>query len=270
MSTRAPCTVCGSGRTSPDPFFYRWRGKRFDIRRCKACTHQFVWPEVTREEQAMIYSDAYFAEGGDWIQGPHRGTGYEDAESLLRREAGDVLSMLPDPPGRLLDIGCAGGAFLAEAQAKGFEVRGLEINPAMAAKARARGITVLNRRIEDAPLDRWPRFDVVTLMDVLEHLPDPRGAMWKVAHWLKPGGTLLVRGPVNDSRTARAKESLRRIVGAEKQLPGYPLDANCFNRRSLTTLLVSAGLTVRSWDGDAGFANVIAERDDEPLPPDEA
>jgi hypothetical protein len=71
--------------------------------------------------------------------------------------------------------------------------------------------------------------------------------MRKVAHWLTPGGFVLVRGPLSNSLTARVKESLRRVVGLRKHLPGYPLDANMFNPRSLCSLMEAAGLEPREW-----------------------
>jgi len=139
--------------------------------------------------------------------------------------------MLPAKSGRLLDIGCAGGTFLDEARTEGFEVAGIELNPSMAEHARATyHLDVMISRIEDVPLNTWSRaFDIVTLLDCLEHVPQPLAAIRKIHRWLRPGGHVFIRGPLSNSPIAIAKESLRRILGVAKRLPGYPLDANMFN-----------------------------------------
>ncbi|HEY8506874.1 MAG TPA: class I SAM-dependent methyltransferase [Steroidobacteraceae bacterium] len=246
-----------------EPYYYLWRSRRFDIHRCARCTHQFVYPAITREDQALIYSDAYFSEGGDWACGHFDGVGYLEAEKSLRREARDVLGMLPVRQGRLLDIGCAGGVFLDEARAYGFDVVGIEPNATMARTARERfRLCVENSLIEDIPVDRWnAEFDVITALDCLEHIPDARGAMERLSRFLRPGGYLLIRGPLANSTLGRLKETVRRVLRLKKQLPGYPLDVNVFNKRSLTELLRSCGLEPVSWIRETSdFANLLARK----------
>jgi hypothetical protein len=79
---------------------------------------------------------------------------------------------------------------------------------------------------------------------------------------MRPGATLLIRGPLANSRTGRVKEALRRIVRIPKKLPGYPLDANMFNKRSLTAALAQAGFGRPRWiNATPYFANMIAIRE---------
>jgi SAM-dependent methyltransferase len=255
------CTVCASSAVAREPFYYDWRDRRFWLVRCRQCTHQFVDPPVTAADQALIYADSYFERDGDWSCGVFR-NGYVQAEADLRREARSVLAFLPRMPGgRLLDIGCAGGVFLDEARSQGFAATGIELNPTMAEHARATyGLEVVTGRLETTALDRWHQvFDVVTLMDCLEHLPEPRGAMERVARWIRPSGWLLVRGPLANRPLAHLKERVRRLIRLQKRLPGYPLDANTFNKRSLTVLLRLTGFEPTAWIGEApGFANLLA------------
>jgi SAM-dependent methyltransferase len=237
-------------------------GRRFWIYRCAGCTHQFVHPPVTREDQAHIYSDDYFSKDGDWVCGIF-GTDYARAEPQLRAEAREILAMLPSPPGKLLDIGCAGGTFLDEARKYGFEVSGIELNSSMAEYARSKyQLEVRISRIEDVPPDEWSgAFDVVTLLDVLEHLPEPFVTLKKIARWVRPEGHLFVRGPLSNSRIARVKEQIRRTCGLTKRLPGYPLDANMFNKRSLTFLVRRCSFETIAWIGEtSSFSNLLARR----------
>ena len=261
MTHLIPCTVCAQP-AKPDPFFYLWKSRRFTIYRCTDCTHQFVYPSVTPQDQAEIYGDQYFSSEGDWVCGLI-GAGYVEANPQLRSEAREVLSMLPAPSGRLLDVGCAGGVFLDEARSLNYTVVGIELNPSMAKHARETyNLDVRNSPIEDLAASEWEgAFDVVTLLDCLEHIPDPRAAMAKVANWLRPGGHTFIRGPLSDSPIARVKESVRRVLRISKQLPGYPLDANMFNRRSLERLLSDTGFAPPSWiNARKDFANLLARK----------
>jgi len=256
------CTACGAAESRADPFYYEWRGRRFQIQRCGRCTHQFVFPSVSAEDQVEIYADHYFAAGGDWAVGHFGNVAYADAETQLRREAREILATLPLTAGSILDIGCAGGVFLDEARRVGFtDVAGIELNASMAEQARTRhGITVWHGGIETASLDR-ESFDVVTLLDCLEHIPAPLAALQKVARWLRPGGVVLIRGPLSNSPTARTKELLRRVTRRVKQLPGYPLDANMFNPRSLAAMLDAAGFDGLEWPMlRADFGTLLARK----------
>jgi 2-polyprenyl-3-methyl-5-hydroxy-6-metoxy-1,4-benzoquinol methylase len=261
-ATPARCTVCDLEPATREPFFYVWLKRQFWIYRCPRCTHQFVYPSVTPEEQALIYGDRYFSGEGDWVCGVFPAS-YVQAEAQLREEAKHILDMLPVQTGRLLDIGCAGGVFLDEARTRGFEVVGIELNPQMAQHARRTyHVEVVNSRIEEVPHNVWDgAFDVITLLDCLEHLPQPLAAMRKVGVWLRPGGLLLIRGPLCNSPFARLKEALRRTLRVTKCLPGYPLDANMFNKRSLDALLRITGFELIEWIGETRlFSNLLAQR----------
>jgi 2-polyprenyl-3-methyl-5-hydroxy-6-metoxy-1,4-benzoquinol methylase len=242
------------------PFYYMWRGCRWSILRCMVCTHQFVYPFLTKVEQEVIYSDQYFTAEGDWVEGVWP-LGYIEAEEELRREAGEVLEMLPRRDGRLVEVGCAGGFFLDEARRRGFEVAGVELNEKMVSHARlALGLHVIHGRVEDIEHDRVPfNCHVIVLMDVIEHIPDPYAFFHKVCHWLTPGGCVLIRGPLHNDPIGRAKAEIRRALWIEKQLPGYPLDVNLFTKKSLTRLLEQLGFGDFVWINETrGFANVVA------------
>lgn len=261
----ATCVACASDDARRDAFFYEWRDRRWWIYRCPDCTHQFVHPSVAAEEMAAIYGDHYFAANGDWAASHFAGQGYRDAEAKLRDEARQVLRMLPVNAGiRLLDIGCAGGVFLDEARRQGFEVAGIEFNASMVQHARKRyGLDVHHGTIESVPFDRFPlgSLDVVTVLDVLEHVPSPRAAMERIGAWAKDNACLLIRGPLQNSRVGAFKEGLRRLLGRTKQLDGYPLDANVWNKRSLAALMSPHGFAPSRWINETpAFANLVAVR----------
>lgn len=258
----ARCCVCRSRSLRPEPFYYSWRGRRWWIVRCVGCTHQFVYPPITKVEQETVYDDHYFTAEGDWVEGVWP-LSYVQAEPKVRREAAEVLDILPGRGGRLLEIGCAGGFFLDEARKRGFDVFGIELNVTMAAHARtALGLNVIQGRIEDIERDCFLRnVDVIVLMDVLEHIPDPYGLFQTISYWLAADAYVLIRGPLHNDPIARAREWIRRVLWIEKELPGYPLDVNLFTKKSLTQLLGQFGYGDLMWINAArNFANVVARR----------
>ena len=98
--------------------------------------------------------------------------------------------------GRLLDVGCGTGAFLARAKAAGYDVEGVDVNPEAVAEAKARGLDARLAKLEDFAKKVPPAsFDVVTMFDVLEHFDNPREMTELAASLLKPGGGLVVTTP---------------------------------------------------------------------------
>lgn len=104
---------------------------------------------------------------------------------------------------RLLDVGCAGGAFLVAAREHGFDTVGIEPSRWMAAFGRKRYGLDIRDGILEAGLFPRASFDVVTLWDVIEHLPHPHETLSLARTLLKPDGLLLVNYPDPSSVAAR-------------------------------------------------------------------
>ena len=95
------------------------------------------------------------------------------------------------PNGRLLDIGCGTGSFLAFMKKKGCKVSGIESN------AKARNICLENNIEVQATETELPpeSFDTISLWHVLEHLPNPENSINTYRDLLKPTGLLVVAVP---------------------------------------------------------------------------
>ncbi|MFC1675832.1 class I SAM-dependent methyltransferase [Planctomycetota bacterium] len=105
--------------------------------------------------------------------------------------------------GKLLDIGANSGYFLKVAEEK-FESQGIEISP-YAVEWSKRNLSVNNTvaSIEDLPDTYKGQYDVITMWDVIEHLPSWEIALKNVTDALKPGGLFLLTTPDLSSMTAR-------------------------------------------------------------------
>ncbi|HSB73266.1 MAG TPA: class I SAM-dependent methyltransferase [Candidatus Methylomirabilis sp.] len=112
------------------------------------------------------------------------------------REAAELLRSLQDGagPGRLLDVGCGFGGFVDLMRERGWDAEGLDPSPAVVSAAASKGRPVRLGTLEGLKAEA-AAYDAVTLFYVLEHLPDPMGALRKVWSLLAPGGTILIRVP---------------------------------------------------------------------------
>lgn len=203
-----------------------------------------------------MYADEYFEDGGAWVCGYWSGS-YLSNESKLRREAKDTLALLPAGGHRLLEIGAAGGFFLDEARATGFEVLGIELNRTMADWGRSHlGLDIRSGRFEAAELPDQS-FDIVVAQDVLEHVREPREFVAHVARLLTPGGVFLVRGPLEQSWKDRFYLGVRRWLHRQFiviSLPPYHLQG--FVQRSFRQLVEGSGLALTSFHAMASRPHV--------------
>jgi 2-polyprenyl-3-methyl-5-hydroxy-6-metoxy-1,4-benzoquinol methylase len=96
---------------------------------------------------------------------------------------------------RLLEVGCAYGFLLDYLRNRGWEVRGVEISPLSSEYARTKlDLDVQTGSVETADLQSGS-FDVILLLDVLEHLHRPFDTLSRVRELLAPGGKLVVQCP---------------------------------------------------------------------------
>jgi len=105
--------------------------------------------------------------------------------------------------GQLLDVGCGTGGFLRELCCDdNWQGMGVDINESALSVARRQGVKVLCGQLRDV---RFPNayFDVVTMWDVIEHIPDPIGTLAEIRRILKPGGRFLLSTPNSKGWQAR-------------------------------------------------------------------
>ena len=151
--------------------------------------------------------------------------------ALIRPESGTGA--------RLLDIGCSSGALLQSAMTHGFDAEGVEPAAQAAEFAKSAGLKVFHGYLEEA---RFPAssFDAVTLMEVIEHLPDPSALLREVWRILKPNGVLVVGTGNGASWTVR-------LVGARWgyfQVAEHGGHISFFNPGSLAMLAQRCGFDV--------------------------
>ncbi|HVM80321.1 MAG TPA: class I SAM-dependent methyltransferase [Stellaceae bacterium] len=191
-----PCNLCGSWDFKelyriPDQKYHR--DESFQVVMCRSCGLGFVNPRPRPEAMSKYYPAEYFVDNFK--------TRPELLAERYRREA-SYLDFVQTPGGgkrRLLDVGCANGAFPRFVRDLGWEVEGVEV---------AENSDVIDDfPVFRIPFDRIPvaepRYDAVTAWSVLEHVHDPMAYFRKAAEVLKPGGIFAFVTPNFGSITSR-------------------------------------------------------------------
>lgn len=104
---------------------------------------------------------------------------------------------------RLCDLGCGDGQFLELARDHGWDVSGIEMNPAAAKRAEERGAVVYEGLVEETSDVPAGTFDLVTAWDSVEHTPDPVAFLQAARSLLRPGGLLALTTLNVNSAVAR-------------------------------------------------------------------
>lgn len=184
-------------------------------------------PELMRQ----MKRDKDFLREQKWL----RSTLYQDIISVLRSNfSGSRI--------RLLDIGCGTGEMIKYLFHQGFEVSGIEPHEKKKDFCSARGIKIFTGTLAEAVVERktWRNsFDVITLMSVLEHVPDPDKVISQTAGFLKPGqGLICIRVP-NDFNPLQLYA--RKVLKKKPWWVAVPDHLNYFNVDTLIRYLSARG-----------------------------
>lgn len=186
------CWACG-GPTGPAIYL-----EPLPFRECFECGLAF---RAAVDSVREIYEDPsrYEAERAEQQIGEEFEERRRDARVRLRY----VDRFAANGRGKLFDVGAAGGAFLAEARGRGWQVAGVEPMPGAAAHARdGLGIDVTTGVAEDLDLPA-ASLDAVTMWHVLEHIPEPLGVLERLRGWMRAGALLAIEVPNGGSPAAR-------------------------------------------------------------------
>lgn len=139
---------------------------------------------------------------------------------------------------RWLDVGCGAGTLMQAAKASGWEVVGTEVAGPVSDALRAKGLDVVVGELDELDLPA-AAFDVVSLVEVVEHVPDVRAILAGAGRLIRPGGAMYVTTP-------HARGMSARVLGMGWSVVAPPEHLQLLSRRGLRTAMESAGLEVRA------------------------
>lgn len=158
-------------------------------------------------------------------------------EYARAKQHADELKLFKES-GRLVDVGCSYGIFVKAAQDEGFDASGIE--PAKNAAAYAKQkfhVNVFQGTLDEAKV-KENTYDIVTLYDVLEHIPNLKPFLKEIRRVLKPGGFLVVQSPNVESYAFQ-------ILKTNWNWLLVPNHLWHFSKKSLSNVLEENGFTIK-------------------------
>lgn len=234
---------------------------RWSMRKCARCSSLLLDPRPTVQTIGKAYvsyythrsgAQAYQDDNGNSVLwrlangymnarfGSHRAPSTNLGRFIfpwlfpLRQQLEFFYRHLPRGRGRLMDVGCGNGVFLLRAKAAGWNVVGLEPDPAAAAGIRSCGLDVHCGTLDT--FDESNAFDVVTASHVIEHVHDPEAFLAQIFALLRADGTIWLATP-------NVKSLGHRVFGRAWRGLEPPRHITVYSARALHTLLTAAGFT---------------------------
>ena len=222
------CPLCGSGGVGP-----RYRitayNPPFCVDRCQACGFLFMNPRFRKEVVEGFYKESYYRGNAEYSYFDER-----EAERYALYVWKKRLKVIRRyrAGGNFLDVGAAFGGFM-KAASEYFTPYGIEVSVYSGAQARE----IFGERLHVGTLADHPfskdSFSVITMIEVLEHLPDPVSAL-RECHGLLGEGGLLVLQTAN-------MEGLQARYWKERYAYFMPGHLSYFSLKNLAGLLERLG-----------------------------
>ena len=214
--------------------------KGFDIIQCDVCGFRHILPLPDELKLERAYRELYYSEEKPAFL-THAGEDQDWAELAQIDRLEIFENILGRDRRRLLDIGSGPGFFLQTAQARGWQVLGIEPSRQAAAHARSLGVGVVEGFFNAETAVGLGAFDVVHMNNVLEHVPNPAAIIALTRDVLRPGGLLCIGVP-NDFSPFQIAASATSGTGEWWIAPSHHL--NYFDFDSAATLLERLGFRV--------------------------
>jgi 2-polyprenyl-3-methyl-5-hydroxy-6-metoxy-1,4-benzoquinol methylase len=227
-----PCNLCGSSERQP---YCPENG--LGLVQCQQCGLVYVSPRPDPAELYALYGETYFHNNESGVVGY---TNYIADEQNIRQTSDRRLKHVERfvKPGKMLDVGCATGFFIDEAKKRGWQVQGLDVSSFAVEYAREHfGLDVQHGSFTELDYPKGA-YDLVSLWDVIEHVPDPTSYVRRTAELLRKDGVVVLATPDVGSIPAR-------LTG--KRWVGYKLSEEhiyYFSVQTLTKMLNDAGFDV--------------------------
>lgn len=233
------CELCGHDETA---LLFRARdtllGRRelYSIVQCRHCGLAYLNPRPTRRALLGHYPADYFNDlGGGGVSASWMRRRLKD--TLYRLTGGIARKIETLPPGRVLDVGCGDGRYLAFFRDLGWETYGTDPSPVAVARSQSRGLKVAAPgELEEASLPER-HFDLIVLRYTIENMHHPAATLREARRVLKDEGKLFVSAPSITSPVARVFKQYCAYVEAPRHL-------HFFSPRTLPALLTHTGFRV--------------------------
>jgi SAM-dependent methyltransferase len=245
LAVMGTCSICGGKPSRVGDVIGKWSGRRFEVQRCGEC--RFVFVANPWVDYAEIYGDLYYAGGGadPMVSYLHE---FDNPNTTIRNLEWNgirqvVASLLEiQPSTRWLDYGCGtGGLVMYLRGTHGIDAVGHEEGWSLQ-RLRASGVPLLEAGQLESEAGS---FDVITAIEVIEHVQDPVAELVRIRRLLRPGGLLFLT-------TGNAKPHANDLLSWPYLIP--EIHISLFEPTTLARAMEEAGLEpdfpgyVAGWD----------------------
>lgn len=227
------CASCSGGLK-----FYL-RKNCYNLFICKRCKLIQVRPKVPAKVLKDYYDQEYFLKTK---LSENKKFSYPDysktivfKQSFYRAILQEIKQLKSDVKS-ILDIGAAYGDFVSMASRLGYLVSGIDISEHAVSQAQSRGLSITNDSVDDL-LKEKKRYDLITMLDLFEHLNDPVSFLKKSKRLLNKRGYLLIITPSTKSLSAK-------ILGKRWYLIDPPQHLFYWSDKNIKKLLLTNGFNI--------------------------
>ncbi len=228
------CNLCGS--EVAEEVYAAGVAQRNRIVRCAACGLMYASPCIAESVTEFELQDPEFVRRVTANEPPrvHK----ERLQLRDYKSIRDRLSAAYPRRGRLLEIGSGFGFLLDYFREDGWSTTGVDQSRRLCSyAAEVFDQTVIPLSISEAPLEAGS-FDVVVMLHVIEHVPNPLATMRKIFEALKPGGTLVLETPRYDTL-------MFKLLGRRERSMACDVHVYFFTVDTLSRLAMRVGFAVR-------------------------
>jgi 2-polyprenyl-3-methyl-5-hydroxy-6-metoxy-1,4-benzoquinol methylase len=245
MNYTPRCPICGAHDNAPHAVAYDIEyctsEQPFEFRNCAHCDILFIAPMLS-DRLADIYPTNYYSFSGDG-----GGLVSRVKEFLDRRLFRSVLYQLTNNNIAALDVGGGTGWLLNQLKATDSRVQQtcvVDIDSNARAAAIAAGHSFFLGRIEE--FNTADRFDLILMLNIIEHVPDPSATLNHVRTLMSPSGRVIIKTPNFDALDAR--------IFRHRSWAGYhtPRHFVLFKKDSILRLVNHCGFEVKSFSYTQG------------------
>jgi 2-polyprenyl-3-methyl-5-hydroxy-6-metoxy-1,4-benzoquinol methylase/Zn ribbon nucleic-acid-binding protein len=232
-STRATCPACDGAEHARFVEIYG-----FSYHECQACGHLFLANPPAPEDIARLYQGAteqsrvYVGEELFRLR----------VEQIARPKANFCTEYLA-PGGIWFDVGCGTGELMSVVRELGWEPRGCEADRAHVEFARAQGSQVIHGYVDELPSELGDSVRVLSALNLLEHLPEPRAWLERLTRPLAAGAHVVIEVPRHPSLSSFSNLLYPELACRHIYPPDH---MHIFTEASLERVLAASGLHARA------------------------
>jgi SAM-dependent methyltransferase len=242
-----PCKICGQSTHPAGTKIGKFLRQEFHFVMCKHCG--FVAEIDPSTDFATLYDeDYYYGRGADPLVDYANELKYPD-ETIRLYEWRGILDLLRSQVGNTagktwLDYGCGAGGLVRYARTRGLDCVGYDTG-GFTERARAAGVPILTK----AELhSKQGQFDLITMIEVIEHVPDPLSVLKAVAMLLAPGGLMFLT-------TGNVEPQAKKFLKWSYVIP--EIHVSYFTPLSLTIAYGKVGLKAVDGHFSSGWTDII-------------